>query len=290
MLARLTRDDVVRVWQESLDPAQAVLVVVGDVDEAALRVRVEALFGNWIRDPSLLGRAPVPAPAPDPNGARLVVIDRPGVPQATLCYGGAIFPIDAPAHMAEWILEILFGGLRSSALDDQLRNQMGAFGDARMNARPGGGILWWQGSVAPEQVGRALETLDQQLKDLRANGPDAGQLATAKSVVLGGLPRELETVEGVANDLAQIAAYHLPLDRIATFRARVAAVSADAVRAAVPNPSAMKAVVVGDLATLRAPLLALGWGPLEEHDAAGRLVRMIGAAPPPSPSPPAKAP
>jgi hypothetical protein len=37
----------------------------------------------------------------------------------------------------------------------------------------------------------------------------------------------------------------------------------------------MKAVVVGDLASLRAPLLALGWGPIEEHDADGNVVRII---------------
>jgi hypothetical protein len=37
----------------------------------------------------------------------------------------------------------------------------------------------------------------------------------------------------------------------------------------------MKAVVVGDLASLRASLLALGWGAVEEHDANGNVVRTI---------------
>jgi hypothetical protein len=38
-------------------------------------------------------------------------------------------------------------------------------------------------------------------------------------------------------------------------------VSADQVRAAVPDPGAVKVVVVGDLASLKEPLAGLGWGP-----------------------------
>jgi predicted Zn-dependent peptidase len=89
------------------------------------------------------------------------------------------------------------------------------------------------------------------------------------------MPRSLETATGVANAFAELFANDLPVDNLATLPARLEKVSASAVKAQVPDPTAMKAVVVGDLRTLRTSLLALGWGPIEVHDKDGNFVRML---------------
>ena len=274
-LAKLTRDDVVRVWQESIDPARTILVVAGDVDEAAVRERVEALFGDWQSGPSR--RPPVPVPPASPIAPRLIVVDRPGAPQASVFYGASIAPIDAPQQLAQLMVWKLLGGMRSSALETRLRDEIGAtwFGQARIEARLGGGMLWWEGSVARERTTDALAALEHRIRELRERGPADDELAAAKALVGRSLPRDLETVQGMTSRFAEIAAYGLPLDYFQTLGSRLDATSAKAVRDAVPEPGRMKAVVVGDVASLRARLLALRWGPIEEHDAAGNVVRVI---------------
>src|SRR5262249_41936071 len=110
-LARLTRDDLLRVWREVVDPADATLVVAGDVDAAALGRRAGGLWGSGNHAPPRPARPPVPPPAPSP--ARLVVIDRPGAPQATVLFGAAMPPIDAPEHVAVLVARELLGAMRS---------------------------------------------------------------------------------------------------------------------------------------------------------------------------------
>jgi predicted Zn-dependent peptidase len=203
----------------------------------------------------------------------LIVVDRPGAPQASVFYGAPIAAIGAPEHLAQMILRALLGGMRSSAFESRVRYEMGAtwFGSAMMDVRAAGGILWWEASVAREQSASVLAALERYLRDLRDRGPAPTELEAAKSFVL----RALESAGGVAGELAQIAAYRLPLDHLSTLRARIDAVSTDGVRAAVPEPGTMKAVIVGDLASLQGPLLNLGWGPIEVHDGDGKLLRTI---------------
>jgi hypothetical protein len=66
------------------------------------------------------------------------------------------------------------------------------------------------------------------------------------------------------------------LDDIGRLQASIDAATPENVRAVVPDPKSWKAIVIGDLASLRAPLLALGWGPLQERDAGGKVLRTIG--------------
>ncbi|MGH7294610.1 MAG: hypothetical protein ACRELB_06750, partial [Polyangiaceae bacterium] len=86
-------------------------------------------------------------------------------------------------------------------------------------------------------------------------------------------PQSFETVGGIASVFARIPSFDLPADANRTLEQRLRAVTAAQVRAAVPPPEAMKAVVVGDLVSIRAQLVALGWGEIEERDPAGALVR-----------------
>jgi predicted Zn-dependent peptidase len=120
-----------------------------------------------------------------------------------------------------------------------------------------------------------LEVFERRVRQLGEQGPAADELAAAKRSLTSSLPHRLETVQGVVGEFVEMAAYQLPIDDLATLPARVEALGADDVRAAVPAPGAMKAVVVGDVAALRGPLLALGWGPIEVHDDDGNLVRKI---------------
>jgi predicted Zn-dependent peptidase len=121
-----------------------------------------------------------------------------------------------------------------------------------------------------------LTALDAQVRGLRERGPTREELAEVQSLILHALPRSLDTVGALSERFAEIAAFRFPVDEIRRHQADIQAVTPDSVRDAVPDPKAWKAIVIGDLASLRAPLLALGWGPLEERDIHGRVLRTIG--------------
>jgi predicted Zn-dependent peptidase len=249
--------------------------VAGDVDPREVRRLVEAQFGGWKHDPQFPPRAAVPAAAP--GGPRLVVVDRPGARQAKVLYGAVSPAAGSPDHPADLVVRALIGGMRSSALATELRDEIGAawregvdFAD-----RPNMGLDWWYGSVAPDRTAAVLATLDRRLGELRAQGPAPNELEAAKEAVVRSFPRRYETVRQLVATVAYAAGFNLPLDDASRVIAGVGAVSGDEVRAAVPDPGAVKVVVVGDLTVLKDSLLGLGWGPIEVRDADGRVLRRL---------------
>jgi zinc protease len=274
-LARVTREDLVRIWRQTVDPSVATLVVAGDVDPREVRRLVEAQFGGWKHDPLFPPRATVPVAAP--SGPRLVVVDRPGAQQAKVLYGAVSPSVGSPDHPTDLLLRALLGGMRSSALATEVRDELGAAWRAGVDFanRPNAGLDWWYGSVAPERTAAVLATLDRRLGELRAQGPAPNELAAAKEAVVRSFPHRYETVKELVATVAQAEAFNLPLDNAGRVIAEVGAVSGDEVRAAVPDPAAVKAVVVGDLTVLGDSLLGLEWGPIEVRDADGRLLRTL---------------
>jgi zinc protease len=274
-LTRTTRDDVIRVWRETVDPSIATLVVVGDVDAGQVRRLVEGQFGAWQHDPNFPPRALVPAAAP--GGPRLVVVDRPGAKQAKVLYGAVAPAAGSPDHPAHLLMRALIGGMRSSALATELRDEIGATSREGVDFadRPGVGLDWWYGSVAPERTADVLATLDRRMRELRARGPSSDELSAAKGRLVLSFPRRFETISQFLGTLVRAAEFELPLDYGSQMIAGVSAVSNEEVRAAFPDPVEVKAVVVGDLASLKDSLLALGWGAIAVNDAEGHLVQTL---------------
>jgi zinc protease len=272
-ITNVSRDDLVRVWKRAVDPADATLVVAGDVDPAALAVRVEALFGAWKHDPA--HEAPSPVPAASPRRTRLVVVDRPGAPQATIVYGALDAPAASAGHAAEDVVNELLGAMPSSVLAQTLRDKLGAtpFTVSGYSWKRGPGLSFWAGNVDRDKAARVLEALDSRVRELHSRGASAEELADAKERLARSVPQAFETVGGIANTLAKIPSLDLPPDANQTREQRVRALTAADVRAAVPAPEAMKAVVVGDLVSIRPQLVALGWGEIEERETSGALVR-----------------
>jgi zinc protease len=270
-LQSLTRDDVVRVWRDLMDPAEATLVVAGDVNPVVVRQSVATLFGGWAADPAK--RPAVSVPAPETAGsARIIAVDRPGARQVTILYGGRGSDDSLPHDVAR-------------ALADELIQQAGARsksaatgGEAGANWSVRRHVSWafaWQRTVAPDQVGGALRELDGWIGELRERGPDANDLKMARARVTHRLPRAFETIEQIAATYGFNAGADRPLDWLEKFEAGAAVLPWEEIRDALPVPEQMRVVVVGNLAALMDQLLSLGWGPVEVHDADGHLLRTV---------------
>jgi zinc protease len=120
--------------------------------------------------------------------------------------------------------------------------------------------------VAAPATAAAVKELLAEVARIRDADVTEEELADAKEWIARAVPARFETLTDVTSALADLAIHDLPLDEYATWPARIAAVTAADVRRAANahlHPAKIKVVVVGDRATIAAPLGELGLGPPE---------------------------
>lgn len=272
-LEGLVRNDVARTWREAMDPLESTLVVVGDVDPVVVRQWTDTLFGGWTHDRASPAAAPVPAPPPPEGSVRIIAVDRPGARQATLAYGGRL-PDDSPAQSAAGaLIRELVAQAEGRARDSAGAGRPGASWSSWRHFPAA--AFWWEKTVAPDQAGAALTEIESWLGRLRERGPGADDLEAARRRVARTLPVSFETIEATADLYGDVIGTNAPLDWFEQFHTSAAGLRWDRIRGALPPSNQMRVVVVGDLAAVLDQLLSLGWGPVEVHDADGRLLRTV---------------
>ncbi|HSF39632.1 MAG TPA: pitrilysin family protein [Thermoanaerobaculia bacterium] len=252
-VAPVSQSDLAAFHARSWSPANMVLAVSGDVDRKAVLARLEARLAAWKKR----GR-PVAWPPP-PSGHRpvpgLYGVDK-EAPQAQVVIGRL-----APAWEGRWddrgryaalvADQTLGGGDFSSRLMSRLRTREGLVYGVRSEL--GIGALWPEPfevrfAAAPANVARAVAGVFDELRRLRDERVGAGELETAKSLLLA----ELADTFGSARKTAATFALDEVLGRPHAFwrgyRARLLAVTPADVEAAARrslNPEEMLILVVG---------------------------------------------
>jgi hypothetical protein len=127
-------------------------------------------------------------------------------------------------------------------------------------------------------VADAIRAIAETVQAMHAGDATSAEVSDVGRSLASRVARYHETAEASADRLAAEAEWKVPADYDqADYLARLERLSVADVRAAAPDPSMLKCVVVGDLATLRGPLLGLGWGDIEQRDVRGAVVRTIAA-------------
>jgi predicted Zn-dependent peptidase len=242
-------------------PANAELVVVGDVDEAGLRALLEPTLGKWRAGERPSGAAGAPA------GGRLrtVVIQKANAPQAFLQLGLPGIPRSSPDFVATQVAFQVLGGGTSSRLFRNLREAKGyTYGiGARADARRLAGSSVVAGSVKAEATGDAMKDLLEELRRLRDEPVPAAELADAKDAIVLSMPSGFATAGGIAAHLAELAVHGLPDDYWNRYVDEVRAVTPEDVQRVarkVLDPSRLTVVIVGDTGVVVPQLAGLPLG------------------------------
>lgn len=258
----LDREDLIRFRNERLTRDALTVLVVGDVDEARATAIAEELAeavpasGTPVRSPTVAARR---------TRTAVTLVEKPGAAQAELRVGHVGVPRSDPAYFPLTVMNAILGGLFSSRLNLNLREQhgytYGAFSgfDWRRQAGP------WTASCAvqTEVCEAALNEMLSEIRRIREAPVTPDELSLATSYLAGVFPLRFETTAAIAGALASQVIFELGDDYFDTYRERVAAVTADQVLAAARThlrPDELQIVVVGDPAALAAPLAALGFG------------------------------
>jgi zinc protease len=271
-VAKITRDDLVKFHRAWFKPNNAVLVVVGATSMDAMKPKLEKLFSAWQKgdvQKKNIGTVSLPPKA------RVYIVDKPGALQSIILAGEIAPPKSDPANIAMETMNTVLGGVFSSRLNMNLRE------DKHWAYGAGSVILGTEAqrpfiAYAPVQTDKTKESMMEVAKELRWIITDhpatAAELGKAQDFETLTLPGSWETMGAVGGSIGELIRFNLPDDYFALYPARVRALTAgDLTDAAqkVVRPGGLTWVIVGDRAKIEAGVKELNYGELQYIDSDG---------------------
>jgi predicted Zn-dependent peptidase len=257
-VAAVTPAQLRALHRSTVRPGRGVLVLVGDLAPARMIDQAAAALGEWSGTPA---RAKVP-PLPEPPGGPLLIIDRPGSVQSTLRMGRHAVPRADPSYPALHLANLAFGGYFTSRWTHNLREDKGyTYGPhSRIEHHVLGSTLTLSVEVQSEVTAPSLLETLYELGRIATLPVSASELDSVRQYAIGTLALSTATQSGLASTLSALSTFGLGLDWLAEFPRLMQATTVEQVSAAAARflaPAGFTSVVVGDAATISAPLAAL---------------------------------
>ncbi|MGK2962659.1 MAG: M16 family metallopeptidase [Gemmatimonadaceae bacterium] len=265
-LNAITRDDVVSWHSRMFAPANTTILYVGDIsfdDAVTLTTRQ---FGDWsVASPAVT----LPAnPLQSTGSTRVILVDRPGSVQSAIYVGvPGIATVDDDFFRMTVLNRILGGGF-TSRINTNLRERRGFTYGANtiLSALQNAGTFYAASSVRTGATDSALVEVMNEYRRIVAEPVPAAEYEAAVNNIVASFPASVQSVQELANRLQTLLIYDMPLDYYNSYRERLSAVTAAEVQAIAAQrlvPGAVTMVVVGDLATIEAPIRARNFGSVE---------------------------
>lgn len=227
----ITRDDLVQFHRTYFAPQGMVVVIVGAVRATEAHALVQRVFGDWqaTRPP----RPDMP-PAPKIQGRPRRHVAMSGKAQTSLMLG---FP-GPSRYDPDWI---------ALALMNSILGQFGMYGRLGESVRKDHGLVYYIGSrfeggigpgawhihagVNPRLVERVVDIALAEVRRIRERRVRPQELRDNQSWFIGSLPLQMETSEGIAQQIVTLARYDLGLDYLLRYPDLVRAVTAADIQA-----------------------------------------------------------
>src|SRR5882724_2575064 len=245
---RTTRERLVAFHRATFVANNAVLLVAGDVQQDAILLQVENLFGNW--QPGHLPGDDFPPP-PQRTSRSAYIVDRPGSAQANIVIANQGITRTSPDYFPMLVMHTVLGANASSRLFMNLREEKGyTYGAySSLDARRTAGTFRATAEVRTPVTGDSLKEFFYELNRIRNEPVSEKEIADAKSYLTGVFPLRLETQEGLVDQLVQIKMFDLAEDYLEFYRNRIQAVTIPQVQEVARKylrPDEAAIVIVGD--------------------------------------------
>ena len=268
-IGALTADAAARLVRTFYGPADAALVLVGDLERSEAVALAESAWGGWERE-----AVPVPDVAPPLRaGERSVhVVHRPGSVQSEIRVGHVGVRRAVEDYLPLIVFNLVLGGSFSSRLNLNLRERRGLTYGVRSSfaARRAAGPFSVSTAVETASTESAVVEIVREIEAMATDGPTRGEVDAATSYLAGVFPLRLQSTGQIASRVAGSFIHDLPEGYNRSYRERVREVTrAEAARAARHHlhPDGLCTVVVGDAEAVRSQLEGLGMGEVAVHEA-----------------------
>ncbi|MEG3082801.1 pitrilysin family protein [Sphingomonas sp. PB2P12] len=254
-LKAITRDDIVAAYARSFQPAQATLIMVGDVTAARAEALAEAQFGGWRMQGTGAPKS-IPVLYPKP---RVIVVDMPEAGQAGVVVARPAIERADPRYYPLAVGNTVLGGGFSSRLNQEIRIKRGlAYGaGSALDAGKTQGTVAARTQTKNPTAAEVVTLIAAEMARMGSAPVPAAELDSRKAVLIGNFGRRIETTSGVAGILGTYVQNGVPLGELQRFTGAVGSVDPAAVQAtavALLDPKAASIVVVGDAKQFIAPL------------------------------------
>jgi zinc protease len=260
---RATRDELAGFYRTAFSPANAALVLAGDLSEPEARRLAARAFGQW----QGTGKQPAVPGTGHPIPERVVIVDMPGSPQTALVAAQMGVARSDPDYEKLNVMNQVLGGLFGSRVNMNLREKhgysYGAFSFMRDNR--GVGPLIVGSMVRADVTGPALGELMKEVRGMREKAVTQDELRTACESIARTLPAMFQTSESTVGTVANLYLFDQPPDYYQRLPERLAGLTAAEVFEATQrhlSPESMKLIAVGDRKLIDPQIRKLGLGPI----------------------------
>jgi zinc protease len=263
-LDAMTREQVAEFHAAHYGPGNSLLQMTGDLTPAEAQKLAEDSFGSWATKVAPTS----PPPAPSVPQRKIVLVDKPGSPQTALLAFGVGLERKSPDYPAVIVMNDVLGGLFSSRINRNLREEKGYTYGAFS-------FYWFYRSTGPFIAGSqvrqdvtapAAKELFKELDGIHTTPLTDEELRLAKNATIRSLPGKFESARAVNGELANLWLFGLPLDYFTKLPAQIEAVTSAAAQSAAEkyvHPENLLLIAVGDKAKIEAGLKDLKLGPVE---------------------------
>jgi zinc protease len=210
------------------------------------------------------------------TGARLLFVDKPGAPQTQIRVTAIGAPRATPDYEALQVMNESLGGLFSSRINLNLREQHGyTYGaSSQFVFRRAAGPFVVASGIRTEVTAPAVTEIFKEIRAIRDKPPAGDELALAKDSLVRSLPAQFETSGRVTASTSNIYLYDLGLDYYTRLPARLSAITTEQVKAAADKyivPEKLLVIAVGDRSKVGPALQRLKLGAVETRNADGTV-------------------
>ena len=272
-LKSVARADMEAFWKQNFVPNNAALVVAGDISMAELKALAEKSFGGWQKGSPAQPALGAPATTP----ARVVIVDKPGSPQTQLRVASIGAPRSSPDFRPMQVMNLALGGLFSSRINMNLREEHGYTYGANSNFsfRRAAGPFQIASGVRTDVTAAAVNEIFKEVRGMIDKPVSAEELQKAKDSLANSLPGAFESSANAVNNFSNVFIYNLGLDYYTRYAEQVNAVTPDQALAVSKKylvPANMVVIAVGDRAKIEPELRKLNLGAVEIRDAEGKPI------------------
>jgi zinc protease len=269
-IQNMTRADLVKFHQQWVKPNNATLVVVGATTMKEILPKLEALFKTW---------KPGTVPAKNvktielPQSPCVYIIDKPGAEQSLILAGHITTPKANPDEIATITMNNILGGLFTSRINMNLReDKHWTYGASTMlrDARGQRPFICYA-PVQTDKTKDAITEIINEMNNMQSKTPvTADELQKAQKSQTLELPGSWETNGAIAGTIVELVQFGLPDDYYDTFPSKVNALTADEVTSAakkVVHADRLVWVIVGDKSKIEQGLKDLKLGEVRTMEA-----------------------
>jgi zinc protease len=224
----ISREDLAEYHARCYGPRGMILVVAGAVHSGRVFSLAEKFFGDWTND-AQPQRAPIP-PAPRPDRMLVKRVPLAEKSQLDLVLGAPGPARSAPDFLAAMIGNHILGVFGMyGRIGEAVREAEGLayYSMSSLSGGVGPGPWMVMAGVNPRNVTRAVELITREIERFTTRKVTRTELADSQASIVGRMPLQLESNEGVAGALMNLELYRLGLDYYQRFPGLVKAVTAE---------------------------------------------------------------